>query len=131
MNTALKIVGIVLLALLGLIILGWVVRIVSFVFSLALGVLFIAGAIWLLTYLFKIGSNSGSPAKTFLVQDYTRNGVVLFSKEPAASDLLKAQMSSADSAEFGAELANSTEVIVLGEIRQGEAVRVRVKDGVY
>lgn len=133
MKGILKIVGVILLVFLGLFVLGWVLRIVGMIFSLAIGLAFIVGIVYLINYLFKL-SNKDVPAQkaAFIVMDYTRPAVTLFSKQPTANELLKAQMSTADSLEFaGLDLDNNTEVIVLGEMNQGEAVRVRVKTGMY
>ena len=132
MNTVLKIVGVILLAFIALLILGWVIRIVSFVFSLALGIVFLLAMVWLIKTLFKISTGEVLPAgkSSYVVQDYTRNAVAMFDKEPSASELLKAQVS-LSSLDSQFELDNNTEVLPLSQAGNGESVRIKVKSGVH
>lgn len=125
--------GIILLILLGLLVLGWVFRIVAFVLSFITGLLLLAAFVYLISLLFKIGKKENTVSASYQVVNYSLPSVPLFISEPSIRELVKSQQQNtlAELSMNGniLELDNNTEVIVLEDNRDKEAVRIRVKHG--
>lgn len=131
----LQIVGVIVLALLGLMLLGFVFRMVSILISMVVGLLILAGIVYLVSLLFKLGKDEEVKAYSFKILDRTKTAVPLFAAEPTVKDLVHTQQISklTEWALNGTivEIDNDTQVIVLEDNREKEAVRVRVSNGQF
>lgn len=131
----LKIIGIIFLAIVGLMLLGILIQILHTVFVLAIGIAMLFGFFYLIKYLFQL-SSTPQPAKvSYKVFDSVQPAVALFLEKPTVKELVNAQNMShvtqwaVDGSVF--ELDNNTQVIVLDDDREKEAIKVRVSEGKF
>lgn len=130
----LKIFVLILAVIVGLVLLGFLFKLVSLIVSLAIGLLILAGFVYLIGYLLKLGARTEqSRLDSFTVFNYSHPAVVLFTGEPSVRDLVNVQSDqiSAERALDGSiiEIENNTQVIVLEDRKEKDAVRVRVAGG--
>jgi hypothetical protein len=134
LRSVFKIVGLLIACMVALVVLLWFFRLVHFIFSMAVGLLLLAGIFYLISYLFKIGVNTTvEKTESYRLFDYTQAAVALFAGEPSVADLLAAQNMS-QRAQGASEpgictIDNDTQVIVLADEKDKDAVRVRVANG--
>lgn len=133
---ALKIVLAFLFISFGIYALAFVMHILGVIFSLAIGVLFIAGIFCLLKYLFKVSSGTEAESKvSYKIADLSKNSVAFFLQQPKLKELVQCQDQSrlAEWVLDGKiiEIDNQTEVIVLTDSKELESVHVRVSEGKF
>jgi hypothetical protein len=134
LNQIVKMVGVGLAVLLGFMLLIWLLRVFTMVVSLVFGLLILVFIFYLVSSLFKIPIKAEETKRdAFKLVDFTQPSVALFAAEPSVSELLGAQelsgLREASAAGCLVEVDNDTEVIVLDDSRQKDAVHVRVAGG--
>lgn len=131
----LQITGIFILCLVGLVVLGFVVRLVSILVGILFGVALLVGMIFLIKMLMGVGTEATPKTFSYRVYDRTKGAIPLFVAEPSVKDLVNTQQSSkiTEWALDGTilEIDNDTQVIVLNNEREKDAVKIRVKDGQF
>jgi hypothetical protein len=131
----LKIVGIVFVLILALLVFFWVLGVVGFILRLLMGLLLFAGLIFGIYMLFKIGTKSSTPSASYKVSAQKQTAVALFMSEPSVTQLVNIESLShmTNMALDGTlvEVENDTQVIVLNDVREKQAVHVRVADGKF
>ncbi len=125
MKIVVQIIAVFILCIIGLIVIGFVLRLLGLLFSILFGILMLAGLVYLINFLFKISVKNEiqENSSVFKVSDYNRKTVLLFSKEPTLKELLSG--SETDSL----KIENDTEVIVIDDQTNKEAVKVKIGAG--
>lgn len=138
MKLILQIIGVLCLIIFGMLLLAWVIRVLSILATMAIGFLFFATIVVLVAMLFKvkIGFKMEEKKKySFKIADRTKMAVPLFVAEPSVKDLVQIQQMSklTEMVLDGTvlEVDNDSQVIVLADEREKEAVRVRVDGGQF
>ena len=130
-----QIIGIFILCLLGLVVIGFVIRLVSILVGLLFGVALLVGMIYLIKMMMGIGSEAAPKTFSYRVYDRNKNAIPLFVAEPSVKDLVNTQQPGkiTEWALDGTilEIDNDTQVIVLNNEKEKEAVKIRVKDGQF
>jgi hypothetical protein len=131
-----KIFVLIVACILGLMILGFVLHLLGFLFLLAVGLLFLGGFVYLIRFLFKISSNTNeTKQESYKLFNYSQPAAALFLAEPTVKDLVNVQKSDflAEGTLNGTilEIENDTQVIVLDDLKEKDAVRVKVSQGKY
>ena len=142
MKLILQIIGAIFLMILGMIVLGFLMRMMAIMATMAIGFLFFAIIFALVVALIavifkvKIGFNMGAKKKQgYKVYDRNKTAVPLFVAEPSVKDLVQIQQMSilTEKVLDGTvlEVDNESQVIVLNDTREKEAVRVRINNGQF
>ncbi len=118
-------------------VLGFLLHLLGALIAMAIGLLMLAAIVYLICFLFNINLGFLKKAQNFSykVASYKQPAVALFVAEPSVTQLINVENQNqiTEWALNGSilEIDNNTEVIILEDSREKQAVRVKVKAGQY
>jgi len=130
-----RLIALFILATVGLAILLWLLHLLGALIAMAIGVLMLAGIVYLICFLFNINLGFLKKAQSFSykVSSYKQPAVALFMAEPSVNQLINVENQNqlTEWALNGSilEIDNNTEVIILEDAREKQAVHIKVKAG--